>query len=200
MEKSSSLTRSKMIERSLIAGVVLASLFLTPAYAVVPEPGIVIHDAGGASDITNWVDESLFDSIKGQLDVDQMQAMVKSELDHLDVQNTAVPQLFPIKPTLIKPNPLPGTKILKKIPNLPQPLFVIGNDEYSLRWFKANREILEQYGAMGILTTAKNKSEWEFMQEVVAPLRLFPMNADVLVDQLGLPGYPLLITKGGFFQ
>jgi integrating conjugative element protein (TIGR03765 family) len=201
MEKSTVATGSKLNGPfGLMALVVFTSLAVPVVHGSVPAPGVVVFDSGSASEISNWVDSDMFETIEGQLNVEQMQQMVKAGLESLDPTQAKVPQVFPISPQLIKSNPLPGTQIIKKIPDLPQPLFVIGNDDYSLRWFKANKHELMRYGAMGILTTAKNQTEWEFMQELVAPLKLFPMNADVLVDQLGLPGYPVLITKGGFFQ
>lgn len=181
-------------------GAAMAILFGGSSFADVPQQAVVIYDAGQTYDMSLWVSDEQLEDLRPKQTPEQMQAAVKMAYDSFSPTNAQVPSLFPLTPKVIRPVTLPGTQMKKDLPTLPQPIFVIGTDPYSLAWFKTNRAVLEQYGAMGVLTTAKNQTEWEFMQQLVAPLQLFPMNADALADQLGVPGYPILITKGGFFQ
>lgn len=170
------------------------------AHAAIAPPGKVIFDAGNAFPISNWVDEEFYGDLKKPESLDQLKTTLQSAVNNFTPSQESLPQLFPIEPTFIRQVVLPGSQMLKDLPALPQPLFVIGTDEYSLRWFDTNREVLNQYGAAGVLTKARNQTEWEYMQKLVAPLQLWPMNADALADQLGVPGYPIMITRAGFFQ
>lgn len=171
-----------------------------PARGDVPAQGVVIYQTDNAYPIRNWVDDDFYSDLKKPESLDQLQANLKMAVDNLRPTSEMLPKIFPIEPTLIKPVVLPGTQMLKDLPELPQPLFILGTDEYSIRWFESNKEVLTQYGAAGVLTKAKNQTEWEYMQKLVAPLQLWPMNADALTDQLGAPGYPIMITRSGFFQ
>lgn len=170
------------------------------AHADVPSPGIVIYQNEKAFPIKNWVDDQFYSDLKKPDSLDQIKTNLKTAMENFKPSSAALPRIFPIEPKLIKPVVLPGTQMLKELPDLPQPLFVIGTDEYSIRWFQANRKVLEQYGSSGVLTKVRNQTEWEYMQKLVAPMQLWPMNADALADQLGAPGYPIMITKSGFFS
>ena len=183
-----------------VLGTVVALLSGGMAIAEVPKPAVVIYDVAPTYDMSLWVSDEQLEDLRPKQTPEELKAAVKMAYDSFTPTDAKVPSLFPLAPKVIKPVTLPGTQMKKDLPTLPQPIFVIGTDPYSLAWFKTNRAVLEQYGAMGVLTTAKNQTEWEYMQQLVAPLQLFPMNADALADQLGAPGYPILITKGGFFQ
>lgn len=199
MDKSKSSIASK---QSLIAGTFITiSVATTSCLAAIEAPGTVIHDnKTTAFPISHWMSDDMLEGIQNQLTADEMIAATKLLVENNKVTPDSVPQVFPIDPQYIKPVTLPGTQIKKSLPNLPQPMFIIGNDPYSIRWFEANKSVLVQYRAMGILTRATNQTEWEVLRRKVAPLQLVPMNADVLSDQLGAPGYPVMITRGGFFQ
>lgn len=181
--------------------VALASLLVTQvANAALSPPGQVIFDAGTAYPVNNWVEDDFYQDLKKPESLEQLKNHVEMAAESFKPSKEMLPKVFPIEPELIKPVVLPGTQIIKELPALPQPLFVIGTDEYSVRWLNANKAVLEQYGASGVLTKARNQTEWEYMQQLAAPLQLWPMNADALADQLGVPGYPIMITRSGFFQ
>lgn len=171
-----------------------------PALATLDKPGVVIYDSGNAYNMSQWVDEDLTEDLRTKESPKQMARAVEMALDSFKVDEHSLPKIFPVEPSIIRPITLPGTQMRKNLPTLPQPMFVIGNDEYSLKWFEANRDVLVQYGAVGLLTRVSDKAEWEQLQRLVAPLQLYPMNADMLAQELGVPGYPIMVTKAGFFQ
>ncbi|NQZ49327.1 MAG: DUF2859 domain-containing protein, partial [Moritella sp.] len=52
----------------------------------------------------------------------------------------------------------------------------------------------------GVLTKVDTYESFQRIQELALPLRLQPVNADFLFHEFGVNGYPLLLTKQGFFQ
>lgn len=177
-----------------------AFTLVMPAQAKLDQPGVVIYDSGNAYPMSQWVDDDLLDDTRTEQTPEQMARAVEMALDSFKTDDAQLPKIFPVEPKIIRPITLPGSKMLKDLPTLPQPMFVIGDDDYSLQWFEANREILVQYGAVGMLTHVDSRETWEQLQRLVAPLQLYPLNADMLAQEFGVPGYPILVTKAGFFQ
>lgn len=171
-----------------------------PAQAKLDKPGVVIYDSGNAYPMSQWVDDDLLEDTRTEQTPEQMARAVEMALDSFKTDDAQLPQIFPVEPKIIRPITLPGSKMLKDLPTLPQPMFVIGDDDYSLQWFEANREILMQYGAVGMLTHVDSRETWEQLQRLVAPLQLYPLNADMLAQEFGVPGYPIMVTRAGFFQ
>lgn len=171
-----------------------------PAQAKLDKPGVVIYDSGNAYPMSQWVDDDLLEDTRTEQTPEQMARAVEMALDSFKTDDAQLPQIFPVVPKIIRPITLPGSKMLKDLPTLPQPMFVIGDDDYSLQWFEANREILMQYGAVGMLTHVDSRETWEQLQRLVAPLQLYPLNADMLAQEFGVPGYPIMVTRAGFFQ
>lgn len=172
----------------------------TAAHAQLDKPGVVIYDSGNAYSMSQWVDADMLDDLRTEQTPQQMAGAVEMALKSFKAEDGSLPQIFPVEPKVIQQVTLPGTQIRKSLPSLPHPMFVIGNDDYSLKWFETNRDVLTQYGAVGVLTKVASQAEWEQIQKVVAPLQLYPMNADMLAQELGVPGYPIMVTRAGFFQ
>lgn len=164
----------------------------------------VLHRGKYARPITDFV------NTEGK-HVLQQQALQQSEIrrrldgvvaaaNGRNVEGEIMEMMFPVEPELIKRVVLPGTQVLKPLPSLPRPMFIIGNDSFSLQWLEANKYELERFQAAGVLTRVKDKAEFEAIKKLAAPLPLMPMPADALAAEMGVPGYPIMITGQGYFQ
>ena len=164
----------------------------------------VLHRGKFAKPITDFVNtEGKFlmqeqasdqDALRRQLDG------IMATAQGQDVNKHVMNMMFPVMPETIKQVTLPGTRIIKSFPALPQPLFIIGDDTFSLQWLQSNKAELERFHAAGIVTKVASKQEFEEIQRLAHPLLLMPMPADALATEMGIPGYPIMITGQGFFQ
>lgn len=100
---------------------------------------------------------------------------------------------FPIE----SPGLLPGKVIKRNIdqPYLSNPMFLIGNDEFSYRWLLKNKELLIRINAIGMLIKVKNKQELQRIAIAAKGLKIIPAPAVDLAKQLGIRHYPVLISK-----
>jgi len=95
------------------------------------------------------------------------------------------------------PGLLPGKVVKRKInqPYLSNPMFLIGNDEFSYRWLLKNKELLIRINAIGMLIKVKNKQELQRIAKAAKGLKIIPAPAIDLAKQLGIKHYPVLISK-----
>ncbi|NRB78355.1 MAG: integrating conjugative element protein [Saccharospirillaceae bacterium] len=110
-----------------------------------------------------------------------------------------IDQMFPVVPEKLRSMHL-MVPVIKDLPQIQRPIFIIGDNQASLEWLVNNKEELIRYGAEGVLTKVDTYESFQRIQELALPLRLQPVNADFLFHEFGVNGYPLLLTKQGFFQ
>lgn len=79
------------------------------------------------------------------------------------------------------------------------PLFIIGNDKYSLEWAITNAAYLQSIHALGIITHVKSSDDVKMM-EVKTRLPLLPANINGLSKLIGTTHYPVLIYKNWVLQ
>lgn len=194
-------------QKALIIGALFAPALPLPVIAaqtVTNYETETLHKGSLARPITDFVNTEGKDVMRERVMEEQE---IKRQLDSItaaanrkNIDDDVVKNIFPVTPELIKKIILPGTTMIKDMPGLPRPLFIIGNDKFSMQWFNANRAELERFQAAGIITKVDNEKEFRELQKAVSPLPLMPMSADALADELGVPGYPIMITGRGFFQ
>lgn len=99
---------------------------------------------------------------------------------------------LPIRPTHMRV----GTPDMKVVEGLVTPLFVMGMDDVSLRWFKAAAPGLESLGARGIVIEASSKSDWSGLKESAAAvgIDLMLMEGDSLAQGYGVRTYPIVFV------
>ncbi|PLW67778.1 DUF2859 domain-containing protein [Pseudohalioglobus lutimaris] len=99
---------------------------------------------------------------------------------------------LPITPTHIQV----GTPDMKVVDGLVTPLFVMGMDDVSLRWFKEAAPGLESLGARGIVIEASNKSDWIDLKDsaAAAGIDLMLMEGDSLAQGYGVRFYPVVLV------
>lgn len=164
----------------------------------------VLHTGQYARPITDFINtEGKYILEQQVLDDQEIRTMldgVMAAAQGKDVERQVLANMFPVEPERIKQVVLPGTRILREFPALPRPMFVIGNDNFSLKWLQTNKQELIRFQAAGMLTKVKDKEEYEAIKKLAAPLSLMPVSADALAAEMGAPGYPIMITGRGFFQ
>ncbi len=89
------------------------------AHAEVPSPGVVIYQNESAFPIKNWVDDQFYSDLKKPDSLDQIKSNLKTAMENFKPSSAALPRIFPIEPKLIKPVVLPGTQMIKELPDLP---------------------------------------------------------------------------------
>ncbi len=101
---------------------------------------------------------------------------------------------LPIRSPSLTPGPIEARRIPTR---LTQPLFLVGADPESLRWLDANRERLQQLGAVGMLVQAETEAELKAVTEAAQGLPLIPASGEAFAQPLGLTHYPVLINREG---
>ena len=195
----------EIYNRALLVGALSFSAFSVMAESPVPSYETeVIHQGRFSKPITDFVNTEgkhvMQEQVAEQDEIRRQLDAIVATANKRDVSEDMLGNMFPVTPEFIKRIVLPGTTITKDIPALPRPLFIIGNDKFSMQWFNANRAELERFQAAGIMTKVDSRQEFEAMQQAVSPLPLMPMSADALAAEVGVPGYPIMITARGFFQ
>lgn len=80
-----------------------------------------------------------------------------------------------------------------------RPFFLIGTDDTSLRWLKANRERLLALQALGLIVEAPNATAYRRVAAAAEGLLVRPVNADSIAEALRIEHYPVLVTAEGIF-
>ena len=80
------------------------------------------------------------------------------------------------------------------------PFFIISYDEPSLQWIKARQQLLVQHRAVGIAININSRKDFEHLEKLVAPLKIYPLNGMRIVKLLRLKHYPVLISSQGIEQ
>ena len=87
----------------------------------------------------------------------------------------------------------PETKVFD---GLVTPLFVMGMDALSLKWFYEKAAVLATLGARGLVVEAASKSDWLYLKDKaeVVGIDLLLMEGDSLAQGYGIRTYPLLLV------
>lgn len=82
----------------------------------------------------------------------------------------------------------------------PRPFFLVGADDFSLRWLSRYRDTLISLGAVGLLVQADTENEVRRVAEVAQGLSMTLGSGEDLARALGIDRYPVLITRDGIRQ
>lgn len=81
------------------------------------------------------------------------------------------------------------------IPELTQPLFLLGSDATSLAWLNQYADRLKALHAVGFLIQVNSKQEWQRVQKLARGLSIIPSSGDVFAKRFAVQHYPLLIAN-----
>ena len=119
-----------------------------------------------------------------QLSESDIQSMIQSP-QQMDLS------IYPVKSL----NLTPGTVNTQTIDvQLPQPIFLVGDDEPSRKWIKTYALKLEQLHAQGFVVNIENENDMENLRQLAPNLSFYPMPGDALAEWLHLQHYPVLIS------
>lgn len=99
--------------------------------------------------------------------------------------------LFPVTSSLTQGK---VTTIQVNLPNLSQPIFVIGDDVTSIAWTTEHADALKTIHAIGLLTNTQTTARWHAIEQQTG-LTLIPASLDGLGDVITVSHYPFLLSK-----
>ena len=109
-----------------------------------------------------------------------------------------IPQMYPIRTpglTLRAANP----KKLSTRTLLGRPVCLLGTDAYSVAWLRANSARFQTGGAMCYVVQVESERAFAALRASVPNVPLAAISGQVFVE-IGLKGYPALITQSGAVQ
>lgn len=132
----------------------------------------------------------------------QIERFKNGDITREELEQQILRSVFPVRTTL-QPTKLPSrtlaidTRLASKIY---EPIAVIGADQYSLAWFKANKDLLTNLRAGIIVTQVENPVDLEAIRTIAPNLHYQPLDATEFLQTVGVSVYPILITSQGALQ
>jgi len=128
-------------------------------------------------------------------ELDQLQQLSNEQLtqkvEQTQPQEALLPTVFPVR----SPDLTPGKVASKKIEvNLPQPIFIVGDDAQSKSWLEQYQKRLAKLHAKGYVVNVSSQEAMNALIDVFQPLSLMAIPGDSLAKTLGITHYPVLIS------
>lgn len=119
-----------------------------------------------------------------------------------EYQRQMIDEMFPITSSLKPQRVMVRHQLIKPelAKTISTPVVVIGSDEYSLEWFKANLGEIRRLHAFVLVTQVKNMNDYAMIRDYARDVQMQPSSADGFLKELGLSYYPVLVTQDGAFQ
>jgi len=105
---------------------------------------------------------------------------------------------FPVQSKRLAPGKVTSRAL--NVHQLGQPMFILGDDEFSRAWLTTHKGKLKALGAIGLLVEVKTAEAYDTFKALAPGLSMTPVPGDVLAEHLGLEHYPVLISKRGIEQ
>lgn len=80
-----------------------------------------------------------------------------------------------------------------------RPFFLVGCDDYSLKWVERHRLRLLELGAFGLVVDVPDIDAYRRLEEAAGGLIVRPVAGDLIAEHLELKHYPALVTADGVF-
>ncbi len=111
---------------------------------------------------------------------------------------TRLPTFFPLKTVGLSPGEVNSHDAY--YPGLPNPLCVVGADQYSRAWLAANRQALTKAHAFCWIVQANSMSEVQALRAIGRGVQMLPSSGNDLITYYGIDHYPVLITQRAVLQ
>lgn len=138
-------------------------------------------------------------------DVDRMMGDIKAKLiGQPDVTQMEFPpefkgdlnQFYTVKTTQLSPGKVTSHTVNT---NLAQPIFIIGDDSFSMDWLAKNLPKLKSLHATGVLVSCSGRASYDaIVAKTGLPIARLP--GRVLAEVFDLKNYPVLITSRSIEQ
>ncbi|AVD90019.1 integrating conjugative element protein [Pseudomonas sp. SWI44] len=80
------------------------------------------------------------------------------------------------------------------------PLFLVGQDAFSLNWLSRHAQALRDLGASGLAVEVADVQALRRIQAAAPGVNIWPVSGDDIAERLELEHYPVLITPTGLEQ
>ena len=152
---------------------------------------IVVEDRGGVSALPYYQ----------ALDLPPMGTAIDPpahvEVPAAPAQPFSESDMLPVKSALLSPGRVERRSI--QAPGL-QPLFLVGDDEFSRTWLRQRATVLLALNAVGLVVNVDTAEGLSRLRELAPGLTLSPVSGDDLAQRLEIRHYPVLITATGIEQ
>jgi len=82
-----------------------------------------------------------------------------------------------------------------------KPMFIIGYDAVSINWLKANKKLLTDKGAIGLVVNIETKEQMNKLQEIAGKdVVMQPTPGDSLAEHLKIKHYPFYMDNEGVLR
>ena len=105
--------------------------------------------------------------------------------------------LLPIESPGLSPGPIQPQAMKRPFS---RPFFLIGSDAFSRQWLSQHRDRLLEIGAVGMLVQAETVTDLEAIAQLGQGLQIMPASGSDIAEALGIPHYPVLVTRDGIEQ
>ena len=177
----------------------LLMVLATPAHAQTPERAeasrsgpLVLFDGGGTVPITGYL-KDLDQKVPAPAPAPPSSVRLPRSGNWLPVTTQNM------SPGRVAPQSLARLNALPRRPGM-RPLFLVGADDFSLRWLAANAGVLAEMSAVGMVIEAKDEAELGLVRRAAGGLPLFAASAADIGRELSIRHYPVLITPDGIWQ
>lgn len=163
---------------------------------------VVIYDTGRTVPLKHHADIS---AVKRSINSSQLDPIKTEELTQsiINVDKTMAKQMlagqFPIIPNHLSAQRWNKTHIKHDRPEV-SPLFIFGDDKYSLQWLSLNKDFFKKMGAVGLMTKVDSLESYIAIRKQYPDLTIYPTNADFITTEFSINVYPVLITPKGIIQ
>lgn len=117
-------------------------------------------------------------------------------------QQQIINELFPVESKLKPQRVMVRHQVIsaEAARTITTPVAVIGSDEYSLNWYKANLDEIRRLNAFVLVTQVANMQDYMVIRNYAKDVMMQPSTADGFLHGLGISYYPVLVTPQGAFQ
>lgn len=105
--------------------------------------------------------------------------------------------IFPVRSSSLTPGRLPIARRVELRTAIPNPVILIGSDDFSKQWLRRHRDRLARIGATGLVVNVSNLEAFRHLQSLALGVPLAPASGEDLAKLLKLTHYPVLIQTTG---
>lgn len=183
-----------------VACMVVSNLAVAAPITLIPTT--VIYDGGKSLPISEFVGNDVpyryrYNDAKDERTIIKDTNRAAQNLSF--TANDTINDLFPLTSN-IKAQKFVSRFMPKELKLGHKNFFVIGDDEFSLKWAVSNHKELLRLGSVGLVTNTDSFLRYQFIQQLLKPLPIKLVGANAVITEYNIPGYPVLITSEGFYQ
>lgn len=105
--------------------------------------------------------------------------------------------VFPVRSPSLTPGRLSIARRVALRMALPNPVFLIGSDDFSKQWLLRHRDRLARIGASGLVVNVSDLEAFRHLKSLALGVPLAPASGEDLAKLLKLTRYPVLIQTTG---